>query len=273
MSAFLSKQIPYTYSFRKQFLIATILGLILAFILIFLRPFDTDGFESNHKYLILSAFGILFSILYMINAKIENLWYNRENKKWKIKHEIVSFLSLLFVSGIIIHFYNQVFLNDFFNYEYKEYEYIKHGLWFFRRFIIPVMLILLPFYIYLRNKFGDLIASESLSEIKFTGINKGENILIPKEALLFIKASENYVEIFHTKNKTIHHTTFRNTLTAMNKQAPFLYQCHRSYLVNISKIKVVKGNSQNAKIEFHHDNLDIPLSKSHYKTIKSALSI
>ena len=273
MLVFLSKQIPYTYSFRKQFLIATILGLILAFILVFLRPFDTDGFESNHKYLILSAFGILFSILYMINARMENWWYHHENKNWKIKHEIVSFLSLLFVSSIIIHFYNQVFLNDFFNYEYKEYEYLKHGLWFFRRFIMPVMLILLPFYIYLRNKFGDLITAESLSEFKFSGINKGEEILILKEDVLFIKASENYVDIFHTKNNTIQQTTFRNTLTAIKSQAPFLYQCHRSYLVNIAKIKVVKGNSQNAKIEFHHDDLDIPLSKSHYKTIKSALSI
>ncbi len=271
MLEFLSKQIPYNYSFKKQFLISAILGLIVAFIMVFLQPFDTYRFESNHKYLIMFGFGILLSILYLINVRIENLWYDYKNKRWKIKYEIISFLSLLFVSGIIIHFYNQVFLNDFFNYKYDEYEYIKHGFWFFQHSIIPVILILLPFYVYFRNKFGEVITSNSLSEVEFSGINKGEKILIQKEAILFIKASENYIEIFYKKDNALEHKTFRNTLTKINKQAPFLYQCHRSYLVNISTIKIIKGNSQNAKIKFHHGDLEIPLSKSYYKTIKSAL--
>ena len=267
----LSKQIPYTYSFKKQFLIGAILGFIVAFIMVFLQPFDTYRFESNDKYLILSGFGLIQVILYIINTRMENLWYNYKNKRWTIKHEIASFLSLLFVSSILIHFYNQVFLNDFFDYEYKKFEYIKHGLWFFRKSIIPIILILLPFYIYFRNKFGELITSKSLSEIEFSGINKGEKILIQKEAVLFVKSSENYVEFFYKKDNTIQHKTFRNTLTAIHKQAPFLYQCHRSYLVNIDTIKTIKGNSQNAKIKIHHYDLDIPLSKSYYKTIKSAI--
>jgi hypothetical protein len=214
----------------------------------------------------------LLSILYLITVRIENLWYNYKNRKWKIKYEITSFISFILISGVLIHFYNQVFLNDFFNYNYERYEYIKHGLWFFQKSIIPVMLILLPFYIYFRNKFGELLTPKYLREIEFCGINKGEKILILKEVVLFIKASENYIEIFYEKENTIQHKTFRNTLKAINKQAPFLHQCHRSYLVNISTIKVVKGNSQNAKIEFHHDDLNIPLSKSYYKTIKSALT-
>jgi len=58
----------------------------------------------------------------------------------------------------------------------------------------------------------------------------------------------------------------------MSKQAPFLFKSHRSYLVNISRIRNITGNSQNAKIEFNYDDLHIPLSKSYYKTVKSALS-
>ena len=177
----------------------------------------------------------------------------------------------MLISSIPIHFYNQVFLNDFFNYEYHGIEYLKHGLWFFQHSIVPVVLILLPFYLYFRNKFGVLIGPESLDEIEFCGINKGEKISIQKEVILFVKASENYVKIFYTEDKAIQQKTFRNTLTAISKQAPFLYKSHRSYLVNISAIKTVIGNSQNAKIQFHHDDLDIPLSKSYYKTIKLAL--
>ena len=66
------------------------------------------------------------------------------------------------------------------------------------------MLIILPFYVYFRNKFGEFITSASLSEIEIYGINKGEKILIQKKAVLFVKASENYVEIFHKKEDRNH---------------------------------------------------------------------
>ncbi len=269
---FLGKQIPYNYSFKKQFLTGALLGGLVVFIMIFLQPFGTDRFESNHKYLIFFGFGLLLLLEYLFWTRIENLWYNYKEKRWSVKTEIVSFVTFIFISSLPIHFYNQVFLNDFFNYQYSVYEYIKHGLWFFQHSIIPVMLILLPFYIYFRNRFGELITPESLSKIEFCGINKGEKITIQKEAILFIKASENYVKIFYSKDNTIQHKTFRNTLKAISEQAPFLYKSHRSYLVNISTIKAIKGNSQNAIIEFHLDDLNIPLSKSYYKTVKFALA-
>lgn len=273
MLEFISKQLPYCFSFKKQFMIGLFLGGITAFIMIFLQPFDTYSFESNYKYLIFFGFGLLLFILYLFYARMENLWYNYKNNRWEIKYEIISFIIFVLISSIPIHFYNQVFLNDFFDYEYHAYDYLKHGLWFFQYSLIPVMLILLPFYIYFRNKFGEFITAESLSEIELSGINKGEKLIVQKEAILFVEASENYVKIFYTKNNNIKFKTFRNTLTAINQQAPFLYKSHRSYLVNISKIKAVTGNSQNAKIEFHLNGLDIPLSKSYYKNIKLALAI
>lgn len=271
MLQFLSKQIPYNYSIGKQLLISAILGLIVAFIMVFLEPFGTYQFESKNKYLIFSGFGFLFSISYVIHTRIENLWFNYANKKWEVKQEILSFLSLLFISTIIIHFYNQVFLNNLFDHKFDGYEYVKHGIWFFRHSIIPLILLLLPFYIYFRNKLGKLTTDEHLSEIEFFGLNKGEKIMIQKTAVLFVKASENYVEIFYSKNNTIQHETFRNTLAAINIQAPFLHQCHRSYLVNLAAIKSVNGNSQTAKIELQEHGLTIPLSKSYYNSIKSAL--
>ncbi|MEM1002193.1 MAG: LytTR family transcriptional regulator DNA-binding domain-containing protein, partial [Bacteroidota bacterium] len=78
--------------------------------------------------------------------------------------------------------------------------------------------------------------------------------------------------IFFEEDGNIKQTIFRNTLGAINEQASFLMYCHRSYLVNISNIKRIKGNSQNAKITFEYD-LEIPLSNTHYKNVKTALSV
>jgi len=135
-----------------------------------------------------------------------------------------------------------------------------------------MVLILLPFHIFFRNKFGTIEIPPSSKEIELNGINKGEQIRIQKHELLFVKASENYVEIFFIKNNSTLHKTFRNTLTSIKTQAPFLHRCHRSYLVNASAIKTIDGNSQNAKIKLHHSNLELPLSKSYFKTLKSALN-
>lgn len=273
MLEFISKQISYNYSLKKHLLIGISLGGIITFVMIFLQPFGTYNFESNHKYLIFLGFGLLIFGVYIFWARIENIWYDYKNKKWEIKYEIVSFILFMLIASLPIHFYNQVFLNDLFDSKYDGYEYLKHGFWFFQHSMIPIMVILSPFYVYLRNKLGVLNTPDSSNKVKIYGINKNEKITIMKEALLFVKASENYVNIYYTENDLVRHKTFRNTLAAINIQAPFLQKAHRSYLVNISTIKRVNGNSQNGKIEFHINGLEIPLSKSYYKTIKSALAI
>jgi|SRR6056297_71560 len=273
MLRLIQNQIPYCSGFKKQSLVGVIIGGILALIMILLQPFGTYSFESDHKYLIFSGFGLLAGAMYLFCARIENLWYYYKNETWEGGYEVVSFIGFMLISSIPIHFYNQVFLNNLFGYNFYPYEYLKHGLWFFGHSLLPVMLILLPFYLYFRNKLGIIVSTKSLNEITLLGENKGEKLLIQKETLLFIKASENYVKIVYVRNNILHHKTFRNTLAAVKEQAPFLYKSHRSYLVNIATIKTIRGNSQNAKIEFHHEDMVIPLSKSYYKTIKSALGI
>ncbi|MEM6319662.1 MAG: LytTR family DNA-binding domain-containing protein [Bacteroidota bacterium] len=272
MLSFLSKQIPYNYHLKRQLLIGTILGGTVTFVMVFLQPFGTYDFESNHKYFIFSGFGVLIFATYFIWTRIENIWYNYKNKKWEVGYEIISFLLFILFASVPIHFYNQVFLNSFFNSDGNLYDYLSHGVWFFRHSIIPIMLLLLPFHVYLRNRFGTLTVADMAKEVELSGMNKGENITLKKEDILFIKASENYVNIYYTKNNTVQQVIFRNTLTAIKQQAPFLIHSHRSYLVNMAAIRVVKGNSQNAQIAFHQEDLTIPLSKSYYKTVKSDLA-
>ncbi|PIB31327.1 hypothetical protein BFP77_01805 [Maribacter sp. 4U21] len=273
MVKLLNKQIPFISGIKNQLITAITLGFLLALIMVFLEPFDTYRFESNHKNLILGGFGILFSILYVINARLETSWYKSHGESWTVKNEIVTFILLIFISSIPIHFYNQIFLNDLLNQDFVASDYTKHGLWFFRKSLLPVMVMLFPFFIYLRNRLGKIITPESLNEIELYGVNKGEKLVLQKNQLMFVKSSENYVEIFYDKNQSIHNETYRNTLGAIKKQAPFMKQCHRSYLVNVSNIKGITGNSQNAKIEFHYKDLEVPLSTTYYKRLKSSLSI
>jgi len=104
------------------------------------------------------------------------------------------------------------------------------------------------------------------------GENKNEILKLEKEALLFIKAVENYIEIcFVDKTQKVTSKTFRQTLSNVCEQLPFLQKCHRSYLVNTGTIKEIIGNSQGAKITFSVGDKEIPLSKTYYKDIKNSL--
>lgn len=132
--------------------------------------------------------------------------------------------------------------------------------------------VFIPPMLFLRQKFGERIVPLPKNAIVLTGENKNEILRIEKDELLFIKAVENYIEIcFIDKNKKVISKTFRQTLSNVCEQLPFLQKCHRSYLVNTGAIKEIIGHSQNAKIAFVVAAKEIPLSKTYYNIIKSSI--
>ena len=135
--------------------------------------------------------------------------------------------------------------------------------------VISMIPVFVPPMIYLRQKLGERIIPPPKNSFILIGENKNEVLRVGKDELLFVKAVENYVEIcFTDKSKKVISVTFRQTLSNVYEQLPFLEKCHRSYLVNINSIKEITGNSQGAKISFIVGEKEIPLSKSYYKQIK-----
>ena len=260
---FFTQQIPFVSSPKWRILVGSFLGFLLAFIIIFLEPFDTNNYETNYKTLSLSVFGVLFLLVFIIHSYIENIIYYRLDKIWKVSYEIISVLFFFLVLGSIIFLYNQLIINSM-NYS------IESHLWYYKNIVIVFLPIFFPLLIYLRHKFGELIAPLPENTITISGENKNEVLRLQKDNLLYIKALENYIEIyFINSHNTISTKTFRQTLSKTSKQAPFLEKCHRSYLINITNIQDIIGNSQNAKITFNNIEETIPLSKTFYNKIKS----
>lgn len=263
--SFFTQQIHFIAAFKRKLLVGCILGLFLSFIIIFLQPFDTNQFQSKNRYLLLSGFGFLLFAVFVLQSMMENTWYHRRNKVWLVIYEIVSTTLFFIFSGTVIYFYNSMVINGL-NYSFKDY-------WNYLSSIVLVMIPLFaPLFLYLRQKFGEKIIPPSITSFVLSGENKNETLRLEKEEVLFVRAIENYVEIlFVNQNKTIVSKTFRQTLANVWQQLPFLEKCHRSYLVNRSTIKEIKGNSQSAKISFLHGEQKIPLSKTYYKQLKSNL--
>lgn len=260
----LKRQIHFLASTRRKILVGLILAIYLSFIIIVLQPFDTSQFEAEHKTLLLSGYGILTFVIFIIHGSIENIWYSKSRKVWSVKHEIISTLLFCFFSGTVLYFYNRTIVNNGLDYTLTSY-------WRFLSITVAYMTpVFVPPMLYLKQKFGERIVPPAKNSIILIGENKNEILRMNKEELLFIKAVENYVEIcFMDKDNNVTSKTFRQTLSNVSEQLPFLEKCHRSYLVNTITVKEIIGNSQGAKIVFIVGEKEIPLSKTYYKHIKN----
>lgn len=105
--------------------------------------------------------------------------------------------------------------------------------------------------------------------------NGNEDLELPSKELLFIRSSDNYVEVHHLQNGQPAKKLMRSSLKLIADQlgsGTHLFRCHRSYMVNLSKVVRVSGNAQGYKLHFAEVEGQIPVSRNFNTTIGSLLS-
>ena len=106
---------------------------------------------------------------------------------------------------------------------------------------------------------------------------KGElKISIMVESLLYIDSADNYATIYYLNKSKITNFLIRNSLKWMDenlsKDTP-LVRCHRSYIVNLDKVKVLRKTKEGIFLELDALNTpDIPVSKTYYDRVMEKFS-
>ncbi|HBG41316.1 MAG TPA: LytTR family transcriptional regulator [Porphyromonadaceae bacterium] len=99
---------------------------------------------------------------------------------------------------------------------------------------------------------------------------KGDmKISIMLENLLYIDSADNYATIHYLNKSTLSQFLIRNSLKWMDEnltaETP-LVRCHRSYMVNLDQVKVVKKTKEGIILELNTEGTpDIPVSKTYYE--------
>lgn len=104
-----------------------------------------------------------------------------------------------------------------------------------------------------------------LKRITITSSIVSENFDIEVSDFIFAKAEGNYVEIYCQEKDVVTKRLVRLTLKELQKQLadfPFIFQTHRSYVINTGRIKSVKGNAQGYLLSFHQCAIEVPVSRS-----------
>lgn len=106
--------------------------------------------------------------------------------------------------------------------------------------------------------------------------NKGKlKLSVSIDNLYYIKAVDNYVEIFYTKNNKLISYVLRckmNTIEELLYNSPII-RCHRSYAINTQKVKVLRNEANGFYVDFDiSDITPIPISKTYTENVVKKIS-
>jgi hypothetical protein len=98
---------------------------------------------------------------------------------------------------------------------------------------------------------------------------------VKKENLLYLEAAENYVSICYLNKDKVSKYLLRDTLKKIEEtfSGNEIVRCHRSYMVNFEKVKVIRRDRDGLKLGF--DNplvMDIPVSKTYISHVMETFS-
>jgi DNA-binding LytR/AlgR family response regulator len=100
-------------------------------------------------------------------------------------------------------------------------------------------------------------------------------ISIKTENLLYIEASDNYVNLYYINSKQkVARFLLRSNLKKIEPELKTqnIVRCHRSYMVNSHKVKVVRKEKDGLRIELDSPELsEIPVSKTYSENIMQIL--
>jgi hypothetical protein len=98
---------------------------------------------------------------------------------------------------------------------------------------------------------------------------------VKKENLLYLESAENYVNICYMNKGKVSKYLLRDTLKKIeeNFSGTEIVRCHRSYMVNFEKVKVIRKDKDGLKLEFDNPSVtDIPVSKTYVNTVMQTFS-
>lgn len=268
---FLKRTIAYLEDWKKNALVGFILGAIVATIIIFLEPFDSEAYEASYKVLRLSGYGFCMFVPVVIFHLIENAIYRKQGRRWYIINEIVYTVIVFLIILICCAVYNFYIVNGLSGITWKSIS------GFLKLFGFPFLPIIFPIWLYLRFNWGTIKISEDPEEQsvrkEIVGDNKGEKIGFAYTEFVFAQSQQNYVILHLKTTEGLKQEMIRTTLANLSKQLPEAWQVHRSYLVNLFYLDSVAGNSRKRQMNLTVELPPIPISQKYYEALQKHLAI
>ncbi len=266
--------IPEHINYKRN--IVGLVSFTALFALVFIniyKPFSSSQWYnvSSFMFFVYSSLIILTGVLVVRISRIIMYLYSRKHSISYVTYGIWVFLEILFMS-LFYTIYSIILDSD------------KDVMETFQSSVINTALVLLLPYSVLWFYYGWKETTKKLEFLK----NEGEELnVIPgnlsfkdekgilrlsldSRELLFIESADNYAVINYTNKGRVKRYLIRNTLRNIenNLENTMVTRCHRSFLVNLQRAKVIRREKDGLFIELDADGvIDIPVSKSFQKKV------
>lgn len=266
------KSIPDFFVSKKNTIHQILFTTLFAFIFINVyRPFGADEWYDVSWWMFVFASGLLVfaGMLVVILSRLLMFWIKRNNRITIFGYVVMILAEILFMGGL-----------------YALLERITLGgvrpftLLYFVSIQNAALVLLIPYtvsllYISWKDKKVNLdtLLKQLRSKPQFIAFKDENNILrftIKAADLIYLSASDNYVEIHYKSGSKLKKYLLRNTLKRMEDEfheLPLL-RCHRSYMVNLDQVKMFKREKGQISLWMDDEGeVTIPVSRSYGKSV------
>ncbi|MEM9885574.1 MAG: LytTR family DNA-binding domain-containing protein [Bacteroidota bacterium] len=283
MKTYFSRPYHLVVEPKKSLLTAVRISLFIFLFLYFFQPFELSE-DPNKMILVLGYAGISFIIILIFLILIPRLFpsFFTEND-WTVGKELSFKLSLIGGIGLMNTIYTmKINLLDSFWSSFLYFEVCT-----FAVAIFPLLYLVYKMERYDNSKFHKLsekITRESCSTGKKAVIEQVNLFTYKQEVALrlssdsvyYIKSSSNYIEVIFKEHAVMKKQLIRNTLTNTEYQLqafPVFFRCHKSYLINLTKIKRVSGNARGLRLHFFDLEDTVPVSRKSNHVLSKRLKL
>lgn len=246
---------------------------IVFLILFLLQPFGISEYAGN-KFLVSLAFGFVTFVCCLAMDYCIEVPLHEHVKTWRIWHQALT----VFVEILIIGICNFLIACILFQYPVERlaclemvYFTIIIGL------IYTALSTSLSYQKYMRKRLDALLEKttqeqEGVSVTLYDHRVRGNDLSLSLNDLLYIEAQKNNVVVVYVSDGQVVRNEIQSTLASVLndlKDYPNIFQCHRSFVVNLNSITSAKGNSNGYTLELGGGLATVPVSRSFVPQLKS----
>jgi hypothetical protein len=271
----LSRKIP-AYLTEKQNIIKLVLFTAI-FALVFINiysPFNVETWYqiSRWQLLFYSSAIILTGVLVVVISRIIMYHVVKRGVQLLVYQYLIWVLAEVLCMALFYTFYELVIVND-------PRPFIEA----FKKSVLNTSLILLLPYSVLWLYFSWQDKKKKLLELSETPDTNNQKTMIPfrdekgtlrlslkRSDILYMQGSDNYVTIWYNAQNKVSKYLLRNTLKKLEDELTdeSVIRCHRSYLVNMEKVKLIKREKEGMLIELESNTpVFVPVSRSYMNQV------
>ena len=273
--SFLSRKYPFERSghWVKDCLAYCVIVFLILF---FLQPFGFSMYWGSKLFASLLFGAVTFLCCLIFHLAVFGPLQKRV-KPWRIWHQAVTVLGMVLFIGIG----NVLLFSVLFHYPVTLGIFLMFIYW---TLIIGVIIAALSIGIsYYRSLRGQLDALLDKTTEQQEGITvtihdtrvRGNDLSLPINDLLCIEAQKNNVAVSFLKDGKLAREELQTTLAAVLDDLSGydnVFQCHRSFIVNLNCISSAKGNSNGYTLELGGGLVTVPVSRSYVPKLKSFIA-